>query len=357
MATSTTRSFSDLPIPPGDVLEEELEAVGMTQKELAIRLGRPPQVVNEIVRGKKAITPGTALDLEKVLGIPAAFWVNLEAGYRMTLARNKDRVELADHEDWLQDFPVREMERREWIPTERNKSDKVRRLLEFFGVASLPAYQEAVGFRITPAAATKISRGALGAWLRKGELDAKDMETAPYDEGRFRGALDKARGMTRQPASEFQEPLRQICADAGVVVRTVPELPRSGANGATRWLTDDKALIQLSLRYKWQDVFWFTFFHEAGHLLKHKSRRIIVEGIDGDGEDIEREADEFAADFLIPPDRWEEFTKNGSYTEFPVTRFADRLGVAPGIVAGRLHKEGRVLYSRLTSLKGRYEWV
>ena len=336
---------------------EELEEVGMTQKELAVRLGRPPQAVNEIVRGKKAITPETALGLERVLGIPAAFWVNLEAGYRMTLARNKDRVGLADYEEWLQEFPVKVMETRGWIPTERDRSDKVRRLLEYFGVASISAYQEAVGFRITPGAAPKVSRGALGAWLRKGELEAKDVETAPYDKARFRGALDEARGMTRQPASEFQEPLRQICADAGVVVGIVPELPKSRANGATRWLTDDKALIQLSLRYKWQDVFWFTFFHEAGHLLKHRSRKIIVEGINGDSEDIEREADEFAADFLIPPESWKEFTKSGSYSGSSVTRFADRLGVASGIVVGRLHKERRVPYNQLTSLKGLYQWV
>ncbi len=91
MATSSIRIFSDMAIPPGEVLEEELEARGMTQKELATRLGRPPQAVNEIIRGKKAITPETALGLETVLGVGADFWLNLEVSYKLTLARNRER--------------------------------------------------------------------------------------------------------------------------------------------------------------------------------------------------------------------------------------------------------------------------
>ena len=355
MTTSGTRIFSDLPIPPGEVLEEELEAIGMTQKELAARLDRPPQVVNEIIRGKKTITPETALELEKVLGIPAPFWVNLEATYQMTIAMNRDREELAKQEKWLREFPVREMEKRGWIPTERSKSDKLRQMLHFLGVASAPAYHEAVGFRITPSASVKVSKGALLAWLRKGELEARKAATAPYNEERFMEALIEARGMTRQPPQEFAERLQSICSNAGVVVLTVPELPKSGAHGATRWLSEDKALIQLSLRYKWQDIYWFTFFHEAGHLLKHRSRKIIVEGISED-EEIEREANEFASDFLIPPNLWDEFIQEAYYTPNSVTQLADDTGIAPGIVVGRLQKEGRLPYNQLSALKGRFEW-
>ena len=92
MTTSSPRTYSDLPIPPGEILEEELAARGMTQRELAARLGRPAQVVNEIVKAKKAITPETAIGLEKVLGIDAHFWVNLEANYRLTLARKQQEA-------------------------------------------------------------------------------------------------------------------------------------------------------------------------------------------------------------------------------------------------------------------------
>ena len=91
-ATNSQRVWSDLPIPPGEVLAEELEERGMTQKELATRMRRPAQAINEIVRGKKAVTPQTALGLERALGIDASFWMNLETTYRLTLARNKEEA-------------------------------------------------------------------------------------------------------------------------------------------------------------------------------------------------------------------------------------------------------------------------
>ena len=90
MTTSSPRSYSDLPIPPGEILEEELEARGMTQKELAARLGRPAQAINEIIKAKKSITLETAIGLGKVLGIDSQFWTNLEVEYRMTLARKRE---------------------------------------------------------------------------------------------------------------------------------------------------------------------------------------------------------------------------------------------------------------------------
>ena len=100
MTTRSPRALSDLPIPPGEVLEEELEARGMTRKELAARLGMPAQAINEIIEAKKAITPDTAIMLEKALGIDAQFWANLETYYRTTLARNHERGTLAANVKW-----------------------------------------------------------------------------------------------------------------------------------------------------------------------------------------------------------------------------------------------------------------
>ncbi|MEX2599546.1 MAG: HigA family addiction module antitoxin, partial [Dehalococcoidia bacterium] len=343
MTTSSKRMYSDLPIPPGEVLEEELEAIGMTQKELAARLDRPPQVVNEIIRGKKAITPETAFELEKVLGIPAQFWVNLEAAYRITLARNKDREELVRSEEWLKAFPVREMEKRGWIPVGEDKIEKLRNILSFLGVAHPAAYREAVvGFRMTEAAASKVSLEALAAWLRRGELEARDAETTPFNAERFREALREIRGMTRQAPEEFHDRLVALCAEAGVVVRVVQELPKSGANGATRWLSEDKALIQMSLRNRWQDVFWFAFFHEAGHLLLHRTTRTFIEGVDGADDRLEQEANRFAANLLIPERDWAAFVGAGQFKARAVQEFADLQGIASGIVVGRLQHEKRL---------------
>jgi HTH-type transcriptional regulator/antitoxin HigA len=362
MAIEKLRTLSDLPIPPGDILEEELEARGMTQKELAARLGRPAQVINEIVNAKKAITPDTALGLEKVLGINAQIWNGLEADYRMVLARNRERDTLAATLDYLNAYPIREMVKRGWLEAGQDKLGKLKALLTFLAVADAEPrlYQEAVGFRITEAAQQRISPGALAVWLRKGELDAGKVNTADYDEETFKKALLRIRSSTGDLPAKFLPEIQSLCAQAGIVFCMIPELPKSGANGATRWLTDRKAMIQMSIRGKWADIFWFTFFHEACHLLEHRTqRRIVIDGLgaDPDMAGIEAEADRFARDFLISPEDWAEFCERGQFTSASVREFAHSVGIAPFIVVGRLQKEQLIPYSRLTDLKPRYQWT
>ena len=362
MRTDTSRVYSDMPIPPGEVLEEEIEARGMTQKELAARLDKPAQAINEIIKGKKAITPDTAIGLGKVLGISPHFWNTLEADYRMTLARNRDREQIAANVQWLDDYPIREMIKRRWIKAGRDKPSRLEALMNFLGVADAEpqVYQNAVGFRITEAAQQKVSMGALAVWLRKGELEAQEVATADYDKVAFLRALVTIRGMTEDPPEKFDPVMRTLCAGAGVAFCTVQELPKSGANGATRWLSPHKALIQMSLRNKGADIFWFTFFHEACHLLMHRrQRRVVIDGLeaDPDMETIEEEADQFARDFLTPPAAWSAFCDTGLFTPHAVREFARTAGVAPFIVVGRLQKECRIGYNQLTRLKKRYVWI
>ena len=160
----------------------------MTQKELAARLGRPAQAINEIIKAKKSITPETAIGLGKVLGIDPQFWTNLEVNYRMTLARKREEDMLTASVQWLDEYPIRELLKRGWIQAGRDRSSRLKALMSFLGVAVAEprAFQKAVGFRITEAAQHKVSLGALAVWLRKGELDAQEVYTADYDEEAFR---------------------------------------------------------------------------------------------------------------------------------------------------------------------------
>lgn len=200
------------------------------------------------------------------------------------------------------------MTRRGWIKAGLDNPGKVKALQMFLGMAVVEprAYTEAIGFRITQAAQQKVSLGALSVWLRKGELEAQDACTAAYDAEAFRQALLDIRRLTQQPLKEFIPTMSTLCAGAGGAFCLVPELPRSGANGAAHWLPDDQALIQMSLRHKWADAFRFSFFHEACHILRHRTqRRIVVDGLgrDPDLTDMEAEADAFASDMLIPNGR------------------------------------------------------
>ena len=355
------RPISNLAIHPGELLEEEIEFVGMSQLELARRMGRPPQVVNEIIKGKKNITHDTAVELEKVLGVPAYMWTNAQATYHLTLSRLKEREHRAIQveEGWLDQFPVRELEKRGWIEKHRDKTDKVGALLTFLGFASFDAWDkhemEAVaGFRISEN--SKVSRGALYAWLRRGEIKGQDMDTAEYDRRKFKRAVKVIRTFTTTSPEVFQSRMVDLCADAGVAVAFVQELPKSGANGLARWITPDKGLIQMSLKLKWSDVFWFSFFHECYHILNHKGTYVHIKGFERDTEH-EKAADEFAADFLIPPGEWRELVDSYRYDSKSVTDFATRIGIDPGIVVGRMQHGNLVPYNRLTNLKTRYQWA
>lgn len=359
----TARPWSDLAIPPGEFLEEEMTELGMTQQDLAHRTGRPVQVINEIIRGKKAITQDTALELERVLGIPAHLWVNLEAEYQLTKARVREEEELARQTEWLSEFPVREMEAFGWIAKGTTKNERLRNILKFFGVASFAAYQKtaftktaAMGYRITPGAKVRLSEGALNAWLRKGELDGHNVEAEPYEQTKFLGVVRDIRGMADKPAPTVLADMVAACASAGVALVLTRPLPKSAASGCARWLTPQKALIQLSVRGLSDDRLWFDFFHECGHVVKHKVRQVFVEGLDG-GSPEENEADRFACDQLVPRSAWDSFVAERNFNANSVTEFAAQARVTPGVIVGRLQHEKLVSYSALNHLKTRLRWT
>ncbi len=345
--------------PPGETLLETLEALGMSQAKLALRMGRPRKTINEIIQGKAAISAETALQLEQTLGVPASYWLSHEQHYREAQARLAKEQRLAGWTSWLSEIPMKELMKRGWVPRVREKTRQVYEALRFFGVASPDAWraiweQEAVAFRKSPA--VESHPGATAAWLRQGEIEAQTIDCATYDKQAFLDALDHIRRLTVEPPEIFQPEVDRLCASAGVAVVFVPELPKTGICGATRWLTPTKALLQLSLRYKSDDQLWFSFFHEAGHIVKHEKTAIFLEcGQNGDG--IEAEADAFAADLLIPRAAWRTFsTSSAARTKVGIAQFARGQGIAPGIVVGRLQHEGILPHSHCNDLKQRFRW-
>lgn len=364
MATDTRLRFApDYAVPPGETLLETIETLGMTQADLAARAGRPLKTINEIIRGKAAITPDTALQLERVLGVSATFWLNRESRYRETLARRAEQRALSGDIAWTRAFPIAQMVKLGWLPEVRSRVERTQALLQFLGVARPEQWEEisrstVAQFRMTSARAA--SPAALHAWLRRGESEARHLACAPFDKERFRDALADARGLTREPPAVFQKQLVTRCANAGVAVVFVPEITGSRASGATRWLSPNRALIQLSLRYKTDDHLWFTFFHEAGHILLHARGSIFIETDGADPGDQEREANRFAEDMLVPRAAWSAFVTSLTPQRVSVDvvhAFAAAQGIAAGIVVGRLQHEGRLPRTHLNALKRRLTWA
>lgn len=365
MARATKNEYlPDVVSPPGDTLLETIENIGMTQTELANRTGRPLKTINEIIKGKAAITPETSLQLERVLGIPARFWNNRERYYREYLAQQEEKERLIEQIDWMSEVPVNAMIKLGWIEKQPTPVEQAQQVLNFFGVATPTTYLKLcvgdVAYRRSPA--MEGHRAAVAAWLRQGELEARDIECQPYDERKFRSQLPHLRTLTRTTSPEvFIPELQRTCAECGVIVVFVPEIPgKQGTSlcGAARWLTTTKALIQLSLRYKEDGHLWFTFFHEVGHILLHNRSAFFVDDKIGDGANQqESEADGFARDLLIPPTDLNRFKAAGVFTDTAIKRFSEELGIAPGIVVGRLQHDKAIAWNVGNSLKVRYRWA
>lgn len=360
--TETLSTFSpDWISPPGDTILDLLEEHGWKQSELAIRAGYTTKHISLLINGKAPINEETALKLERVVGGNARFWLTREAQYRELLVRVTERTSLKKEADWLKEIPLKDMITFGWIRAFADEGEQVAECLRFFGVATVELWKRKYG---EPSAAFRSSdkfikhTGAVAAWLRQGERKAATLATEPYNPVAFKETLGALRTLTREADPEvFIPKLVEACAEIGVAVVIEPSPKGCPVSGATLWLSPDKALLMLSLRYKTNDHFWFSFFHEAGHLLRHgkRLRFIEMEGALDNGH--EEEANQFAANWLIPAHDARNLATLEK-TEAGIGKFADHLGIAPGIVLGRMQKEGMLPWnSRLNkTLKISYIW-
>jgi HTH-type transcriptional regulator / antitoxin HigA len=346
--------------PPGDSLADALDEQGLTQAKLAERTGLSRKHINDLVRGRASISASTAMKLEAVVGGNARFWLTREAQYQEVMARRERLEALRADAGWLSDLPVADIVRFKWIRRFSHRGEQVEECLRFFGVAGVDEWMAVwrdplAAFRASDKA--KKQFGAVASWLRQGEREASAIACRPYDRSAFIDMIGELRSMSREPnPSVFIPELQRSCRQAGVAVVFVPTPKGCPASGATRWLMPDKAMLMLSLRHKTNDHLWFSFFHECGHLVKHGKRMLFLEGTDTISAEQEREADRFARDLLIPPSYMSRLHSLG-YSKEKVQALAGHVGVAPGIVVGRLQHEELLPWSHLNDLKVRYEWT
>lgn len=350
--------------PPGETIADLLEERDWSQADLASRLDYSTKHVSLLINGKVPLSEDTALRLERVLGGQAGFWLTREAQYQAQRARLAAAKNYADWTGWLDELPLREIMNTGAIPKrrldEKNKPSVVEDLLRFFGVASPEGWREyyasmQVDYRQTRK--EQSDTGAISAWLRLGEIKAEKLDPPDYDRHRFEQALAEIRSLTVKPADNFGPCLFELCHDAGVTLVLVPAISRAHVSGVARWLGPNRPLIQLSLYGKFNDRFWFTFFHEAAHILLHGKKNVFLDDFDGKTIESkqEREANDWAGNYLIPKEH--AASLRFLTTRDAVVEFAGRLDIHPGIVVGRLQHEGLVPHSSpLNRLKARFEF-
>lgn len=359
--TSATEMKRTLLVKPGDTIQEHIDFIGMSQAELAERMGRPKEKINDLIKGREPLTISTAFQLENVLGIPAGFWLNSEQSYRKELFELQLLEDLEKDKSWLRHFPLKVMTDLGWLPEEKGIPEKVKHLLKFFSVASIEEWENiyiknevSVAFRLSLAQTQ--SPYAISAWLRKGELQARDIALEEFDKRRFKDALQDIKALSYKKPADFSSQLQSHCARCGVALVFTPNLPKAPISGATRWF-HNKPIIQLSGRFKTDDHFWFTFFHEAAHIILHGKKDIFLENAEGTelDRDKEKEANTFAARTLISDKDWNVLLENMSLTTSGIKTFASQLRISPGIIVGRLQHERRISKAAFNDLKAKIE--
>ncbi|MBZ5524355.1 MAG: ImmA/IrrE family metallo-endopeptidase [Acidobacteriia bacterium] len=340
---------------PGDTISDILAERGISPSEFAQRMEHTPDQASDLLQGRAAITIRIARQLEQVLGASVEFWMSRDFQYRQVIARPR-----AD-EEWLNELPVGDMIKFGWLRPVPHPSEEMAACLRFFDVPSVPAWRQAyadlqnvVALRTSPSFESRPA--AVAAWLRQGEIESAAIECSPWDPRRFQETLSGIRSLTREKdPSRFLPKLKQLCAIGGVAVAVVRAPNGCRASGATRFLTRNKALLLLSFRYLSDDQFWFTFFHEAGHLLLHGESGFFLEGLDMPSTTAEQEANDFAAHTLVPSE-FQRPLLNLPLSGREVIRFARRLGISPGLVVGQLQYHKRIKQNQLNRLKRRFAW-
>lgn len=325
-------------IHPGKTVQKILDQLNMSQKKLAERTGLSEKHISQIINSEASITADTAMLFENALGGAASFWINLDKNYRATFARLEQESNAKSEISLLDQFPYSDLVKLNRVEATRDKVKRVINLWKFFGVNSLFSVQSTEAIAYRRGYNQSINRGALAAWLRCGEIDMQklDIEISQYSENGLKEVLPKIRSMTQQLDGNFFKNIQNILANIGVGLVAVQHLKGTKASGATRWVGDNP-LIQVSIYGRDADKFWFTLFHEIGHVLLHgKKDQFISFTSGGEKTSNEVKADEFAANILIPDDSYKSFVTNLDFSEDKIKDFANQEKIDVGIVVGRL---------------------
>jgi HTH-type transcriptional regulator/antitoxin HigA len=348
----------DWAVHPGEHLAEHLETRGLTQAAFARQADLSPKLISTIISGANPVTAETAIKLERVLGMKASIWTGLQAEWDLHQARKEEQREAEEAATMLADFPVAELKVRGAIPATSDPARLLEGLLVFFNIGGPHAFNGrlanlAVHHRQSKSFET--NQFHVASWLLLGERRARTMDLPAYDAARFAEVVREIRELTIEPPEVFHPRMVELCRGAGVAFVLEKPISKTCLFGSARWIDGDKAIIQMSLRMKSNDHFWWTFFHEAAHVILHKGRA-FADDQGGEGDGVENQADAWAEDVLVGSKRFTEFKATKPRSESAVRAFADTVGIHPGIVVGMLQHHGVVPFTHLNGLKSRFEW-
>lgn len=341
---------------PGDTIADVLKNKKLSLCDFAKKMDSSVDHVKELIHGFISINSDIAKKLESALGASAEFWINRELQYRHSI----DRLKHTEEEKWIKELPIKDMKKFGWLDDSGSMANAC---LSYFNVPDVWVWRRQysditalTAFR--KSSAIKSNSASIAAWLRQGELQAKDIVCSRWNADLFRKALNDMRQLAKKKKpSQFLPLLKKSCADCGVCLVIAPTPSGCAASGATKFINSERALMLMSFRYLSDDHFWFTFFHEAGHLVLHGDKQLFMEGeiLNDKTTKEEKEANQFSSDILIPI-HLEPHLKQMAITEREIKNLAIEADIPLGIIVGQLQHLGRISFQKFNSYKRRYSW-
>lgn len=341
---------------PGSYVEDALEELSMTRHECAGRLDMSDKELSELISGDRRLTVDTARKLGGFFGTDADLWVKLQNQYEMYVAEKAEEYGIETDRPYLNYLDYSYFVHHGIVANATDWRDRILHLRKALRVVRLAVLAKPDLLAMCRQATPKDGLETIvprNTWITIGLDRATVMKTAAFDRKRFETSLPDFRKLITAEGNKREERLVRLAAACGIAFVLMPELAHANCNGVVKWIDSDHVALLLNAKGKYADIFWFSFFHELGHVRQMKKRLMIV---DGEDETLEADADAFARDTLIPPSSYAEFIRTGTYTEAVVQRFALSVGIDPGIVVGRLQKDGRLPYTHLNGLRKKIDF-
>jgi HTH-type transcriptional regulator/antitoxin HigA len=329
--------------PPGEYLADELEERGWTQTEFAELIRRPTKLVNEIIAGRKAITPETAREFAAALGSSPQYWLNLESAYQLWRTAPSPSEPIIAREAKLRErFPIREMIKRGWIESSENFEVVEQRIFDFYGIAN--DHEEPQLLHAARRNYREDFNALQEAWLFRVKQLVSALRTPLYSEKRLREALRTMEPLLLDPEEVRQVP--KVLAECGVRFAIVEPIPNSQIDGVCFWINQNQSpVIGLTLKWDYIDRFWFNLRHEIEHVLRGDGKtRIIIDDFESEfnaQDEVEKAVNKVAAEFCVPQAALDDFIvrHDPMYSTTKFIGFSRLMKRHPGIVAGQLQRK------------------
>ncbi|MFA7674189.1 MAG: HigA family addiction module antitoxin [Clostridia bacterium] len=348
---------------PGYYVNDIINDMEISQKEFAMRLDTSSKNISELVNGQIELSKEMALKLSSMTGTSLDLWLNLQKTYSGKVLEIEFRKAIDRQMCVFSQIDFSFFIKLGLLQDTKNKVENMKNLCSYLKISDmeiLKRHDMLANYRKGTSAVEEKNVINSNVWLQTALNIGRQIETKEYNELKLKSYIQKIRTMTVDDPHAFIPLIKDGLSECGVSFVLLPTLKNSGIYGAVKWINERKVILAINDLRKYADAFWFSLFHEIKHVLQKKIKKVIVNGPDNILEIdacLEKEANEFAQNTLIPPLEYENsFIRNRSYiTEDSIIEFADKIGIHPGIVVGRLQKDGLVELSHYNGLRVKYE--